>query len=386
MKIGIVTEYKKNTVNYGNNLQVYALNAWLRRQYPEYEIKTYHFTGPARVKRKFVSAKGFIIKVWGRLRRTLTQEKSLEPKVDRELVKTRLAAFAAFQKEYLDKYCRDMTWQDLCRSDADVFIVGSDIVWLQSAHVLNRIKFLDFRSRKKAVKMAYAASFGENRIPVENQRAVRKYLEKFDAISVREKTAIALLGSIGVGGAVHALDPTLLLTAQEWSALEKQPADTRLPLHYAFVYLLGPDPKQMDQISHTCAKNGLKVVTVPFASGVNDPAWAGFGDVPLPACSPQEWIWCIHHADCVITDSFHGIVFSTIFERKFLAVRRHYTRDINVRMLDYLDTIRQRDKMTDMQAACDLAAYTWDYAAIRRILDAKIQASQAFLAKAIQGA
>ena len=375
MKIGIISEFKINTVNYGNNLQAFALNRYLRDTFPENIIETLHFedSEKPKVTSYFAMLRRVLGKIWWRIK-----DKRPSESLEISLVGNRLEAFHRFQEENINLSPRKMTWEQLLESDYDLLIVGSDVVWNQSKAYINRIKFLDFDNKAMAAKVSYAASFGQNLIPRANQRAIRKALQKFRSISVRESSAVELLRSIGVEGVVQTADPTLLLSANKWTLLERIPKEMTISRPYCFVYFLGADAEQKRMIKQAC--NGLPVVYIPYAAGKKQTDEFPFGDTPVFDCGPEEWLWLIHHAEYIITDSFHGIVFSTIFEKKFLAIKRNYIRDINVRIEDYLSMIGQGDKIMCSDKAIDLGSMTWDYEEIGKGLDKLKAFSEAFLA------
>lgn len=109
-----------------------------------------------------------------------------------------------------------------------------------------------------------------------------------------------------------------------------------------------------------------------------------FGDVQLMDCSPEEWIWLIHHAEYIFTGSFHGIVFLTIFEKKFFALHREYEVDINVRLSDFLSMIHESDKMISPNGFDPNKVYNWNYKLIKEIINEKAGISKEFLQKALR--
>ena len=263
----------------------------------------------------------------------------------------------------------------------DIMVVGSDVVWAQNEFNINRLKFLDFKLRKPFKKLSYAASFGENWIPKRNKKYIKKCLDDFDVISVREKSSLDLLKSIGVENAVHVCDPTLLLSADEWSSVAEPVQE--INEKYIFVYLLGKDVSQREAINNLAKKYNLKIATIPHANNVYDSVDDNFGDYKLMDASPENWLWLIKNAEYVITDSFHGTVFSTIFSKNFLVTKRHYEQDINMRMTDYLDTIGEQDKFVDILSVDSLDDFVWDYEKIYKITDEFIEKSKEYLEKAL---
>lgn len=382
MKVAIISEFQKQTVNYGNNLQTFALNHYIHMNYPSYKVDTLWFKGT--FKRHITSFVGVFCRKFFTIIKSVIRSGQLKIRnesINIQLVQSRLNAFKKFQENIT--MCQNaMTWKELITSDYDIYIVGSDVVWAQGHYSVNKIKFLRFKTNKFAKKVAYAASFGRNWIPKENVRYIKKCLNDFDMISLREFSALQMLRSYGINNAVHALDPTLLLPMEEWSKLEVKPANI-ITDSFAFVYLLGTDKTQRERITAWSRQNNLPIITIPYANGLENEYDSSFGDIQLMDCSPEEWIWLIHHAEYVITDSFHGIVFSTIFEKSFFAVTRDYTVDINVRLTDFLETIHQKDKLISNCEFKPVEEYIWDYKSVKQILSEKIKVSEEFLKNAI---
>lgn len=381
MKIAIISEFSKKTVNYGNNLQTYALNRYLHMKYPSIEVDTLWFQSPS--KKHITSSLGFLYRKIISCIRNITYSEHVLKKddINLQLVQSRLKAFENFQRKI--PLCENgMTWEKLINSNYDIYIVGSDVVWAQDHYYVDKIKFLNFTTNKKFKRVAYAASFGRNWVPKENIHYIKNCLKDFNMISLREDSAVQMLKSYGISNAVHVLDPTLLISMEEWAKLEVEPIEVETE-PFVFVYLLGTDKKQRDSITAWCKHNNLRIITIPYANGLENDCDSSFGDLRLNSCSPEEWIWLIHHADYVITDSFHGIVFSTVFEKHFFAVTRDYTVDINIRLTDFLETIHQKDKMILNCKFKFADEYKWDYELIKRILSEKKRISEEFLEKAI---
>ncbi len=386
MKIGIISEFKIDTVNYGNNLQAYALNKYLRDRFPGSVVETLYFKDRKDSYMREVTSYLALLRLYiGRAYWKIRGKKSSAPGLDRALIGGRLEAFHSFQKANIVLPAQGMTWERLLGSDYTTFIVGSDVVWTQSKANINKIKFLDFENMKKAAKIAYAASFGQNMIPRENRNAIRKALRSFKAISVRETSSVALLRSIGVENAVRTADPTLLLSAQEWSLLERAPRSIEIGGPFIFAYVLGISREQRALIERIGKDKGLPVVYVPYASGEKGNNEAIYGDIAVSDCSPEEWLWLINNAELVLTDSFHGVALSTVYEKKFVVLKRNYVRDINIRLTDYLASIGQIDKLIDPTEDIKLDAMQWDYTAIGAKLDEFRAFSKSFLDDALSG-
>lgn len=374
-KIGIISLFDFRNMNYGNKLQTYALNYYLRHHYPKYNVESLYF-------RNFLDSKDknlcmlFISKI---LRIPAKINSIICIKF---FLKDRLRICNDFAVKNIQICGQALTWNNLVNSDYDAFIVGSDIVWGQYRYGISKIKFLDFENKKKFKRIAYAASFGRDWIPKENINDIIRCLRKFQHIAVREESSKYMLGSIGITNVEHTLDPILLLDAEEWKSVEKEP---KLNIgKYIFVYLLGKNNMDRKFITYFANKLHLTIVTVPYACGEFSFADYCFGDVRIKDCSPEEWIWLIDHAEYVITDSFHGIVFSTIFKKKFISLERQFAENINNRMIDYLKTIRQTDKMINIANIKFAEKFEWNYDVIDKCLEKKKHLSKKYLDNALK--
>lgn len=362
MKIGIITEFSFNSVNFGNYMQTYALNRHLRLAFgAEAETILYKGTDVRQYASIYHVIKG-ISKGFFRRCKSVFQ-----PADSKRREEMRFSRFEQFAKTHIYINSNITNWVQLEASDYDVFIVGSDIVWFQWPGFIRRIKFLDFKNINNPIKIAYAASFGKNYIPPENIKSIKRCLADFSLVSVREKGAVELLASIGVPAAVHVCDPTLFLSREEWEKIEQKPtldsigSDKTIAEAYCFVYLLGNDKAQRDRICDICKREQLQVVTIPYIKGYETDEDGSYGDLGVKNCAPQEWIWLIHHARYVITDSFHGLVFSTIFSTKFITVKRGESLDMNIRLTDYLSCIGEEDKYVDVNRVENLSYFTWNF-------------------------
>lgn len=191
----------------------------------------------------------------------------------------------------------------------DYFITGSDQVWNVTFPFISDIEFLSFAPAEK--RISYAASFGISHIPEEYRSMVKAGLAEMKGISVRENDGAAIVRSLTDRQVPVVLDPTLLLTSDEWEGVERKP-DMDLPDDYIFTYFLGEN-RIHAFIEEEAAKESRRVVSLDlFDQKVSD---ANIG--------PAEFIYLLHHAGLVVTDSFHGSVFSIIFRRPFVVGDRN---------------------------------------------------------------
>ena len=390
-KIAIITELTLNNLNYGNKIQAFALNYYLRKNYPDFHVETLLLrekTGREitswlqnlnRTKKRISDI--FSISY---IKRKIARISSNKNKVKNDVsVGKRLKRFNEFVRKYISISNKEYSYIDLSESLFDFYVVGSDVVWYQESGFVYKTKFLGFAPKKpNAIKIAYAASFGENVIPKENVKSIKRFLSDFKMISVRESKSVKLLDGIGVSSAKHVCDPALLLTAEDWDVVSEDVENIEKyeKKKYALIYILGNDKKD-NAIKELCEKNGVEPVFIPFGNTYSKTILRDYG---IDNCSPQEWVWLIKHATYVFTDSFHGLVFSTIYQKPFFVVKRDGERDLNIRMTDYLDTIGEQDKLIDIEEISLLNTFKWDYERIGKRLEPFIKASKEYIKEALK--
>lgn len=191
------------------------------------------------------------------------------------------------------------------------FIVGSDQVWNDDINNFDPAYFLDFiKSSHK--KKSYAASFGFEKMPDDKKVAYQDLLSTFSTINVREQSGANIINELLARLATLSLDPTLLLSQKEWNSIAITP---KIKEKYILVYQLTFSSKLIAEVKKISQKKGWKIVTLPFPLG-------GFlkSRMNLTA-GPKEWVGLIASAEMVITDSFHGCVFSIIYNKPFRVVK-----------------------------------------------------------------
>lgn len=198
----------------------------------------------------------------------------------------------------------------------DAVIVGSDQTWRPkySPDIYNF--YLDFLEDNASIKkLAYASSFGtaDWEYTEEQTQVCQKLAQQFHAISVREDTGVDLCREkLGVE-AVHLLDPTLLLTAEDYSQLIDRPKTNK----GLFTYVLDQSVEKQNFIQRVADTFELKQHTnqaIKFDPLVK----RKITDYIIPPL--EGWLQGFRNADFVVTDSFHGTVFSIIFNKPFIAL------------------------------------------------------------------
>lgn len=318
MKIGILTQPLHS--NYGGLLQNYALQQTLVRT--GHEVETIDWGGGSGLHETL-----YRIKI--RVLHTLFPNKY--PQLKYRPNKKERAIIQRNTNHFINTYINHTeamhSYEEFVKQASkgkyDAYVVGSDQCWRPCYNAFLSSMFLDFVQDKQVKRIAYAASFGTDKWEfTPQQTAVCALLaKKFDMVSVREDSGVKLCKEhLGVD-AVHVLDPTMLLTKEDYIQLiekEKEPkSDGTL-----FNYILDPDAKKSVFIQKVAKAKGLKAFQVlPKCQAeirTKEDVKKRIEDCVFPGVT--TWLRAFMDADMTIVDSFHGMVFSTIFNKPFWAI------------------------------------------------------------------
>ena len=292
-KIGICTLYYKNR-NYGANLQAYALQTVINSLGFHAEIISYYNNTK-----------------WHNLLSKIKQSLRRRKPYDNDI---------RIRNNRIDQFNMSIPHSELfysntinrARSNYDCFITGSDQVW--NPDWINDYTSLEFVGRSKQT-LSYAASTGRIHFDEKQRMKLKKAMENTQYISIREKESIPELESLTSKKIEYVLDPTMLLTRNDWN---KICSERLIKEKYLFCYFLG-DNENVRKVARDYARcRKLKLVTLPFLNGRYRKVDDGFGDYMLYDVSPKELISLFRYASFVMTDSFHAAVFSHIYAREFI--------------------------------------------------------------------
>ncbi len=292
------------------------------------------------------------------------------------------ALFAGFGNEHLRFTEPCPTEADLERlnDQFDAFVCGSDQIWAPIC--FNPKYYLDFVHDPRK-KIAYAPSLG---VRSWDDLYIKHYaaslLRDFGSLSVREEAGRRLIRECSGRDAELVLDPTLLLTGEEW-AERFSPKDPPDGEPYLLAYLLGDDPENEAAALHTAQQLGLTLRKIPITENeLNEPA-----SVKEPV-GPAEFLGLVRKAAYVCTDSFHGLIFSLLFHRSFTALPRFQKRDPNnqnSRVQQLLDTVSMPERLFNGKNAGTIAAVAPDFGRADAALRQRREESLAYLTRALAG-
>ena len=206
---------------------------------------------------------------------------------------------------------------DLCQERYSHVVVGSDQLW-RPANIAGGFYTLDFVP-DNITKIAYATSFGLPSIRKSQCEIAKHFLSRLEYISVRETSGARIVSSLIGRQASVVCDPTMLLSKAEWDVYV---SDTPIQSgKYILCYFLGNNKKHRTFAKKLAEQTGCKIVSLLHIAGYV-PEDSSFGDIQPSQIGPFEFLNLIKYATYVCTDSFHGCVFASIFERELFAFNR----------------------------------------------------------------
>ncbi len=230
-------------------------------------------------------------------------------------------SFVDFTDNFLNKTSTYNTFEELEKNPPvfDVYVVGSDQVWnVKYAH-MDKAWLLSYISDDRK-RISYASSFGSFKIPLEYSELYRMYLSKFSAISVREASGVDIVKELINKQAYHTLDPTLLLSSNDWNKIAL-PIKIQRPYIYCYLlsYSTDPFPYVYDLIEKVQKQLQCKVVI--HDGNLLDCTKRGFLTTStIQNIGPLEFLSLIKNANFVITSSFHGTAFAINYRKSFFSI------------------------------------------------------------------
>lgn len=298
MKIGIVTYHR--TLNYGACLQAVATRIVLERMghkvyyvdyWPKYHEASYALFSFRRMK---------ILPIKGALRYLFNSIRYYKYR------KARRINFKLFFEHYIYPYCESTS------SSFDRVIYGSDQIWRKQKALRDYNPFyFGVNSLKTDAHIAFSASMGTVPETEADKLKIKNFVSHLDRISVRENDLLFLLKELGVQNARLTLDPTLLLSKEEWDDCMSTPSYKRKK--YVLIYSIGKPCFNLDYIRKYAQERNCIVKTLHSeAIGCNSVDH-------ITTATPLEFIQLVRNAECVFTCSFHGLAFSIIYGKEFYA-------------------------------------------------------------------
>lgn len=254
------------------------------------------------------------------------------------------------------------------------YIVGSDQIWNPAITCgLRRAYFGAFRNKRKEKVVAYAASLGSEALPPKYNREFSRLLRCVDVVSVREKEAVPYVQSLYKGMVMAVSDPTFLLDREDWQYIERKPIRER----YILVYMTERNDDLVAYVKKLARQKKMSIIELRSVAGITDKEF-----IIDYAAGPAEFLGYIHKADYVVTNSFHGTVFSIIFQKRF-AVFQH--SKLGARIYNILQVHGLQNRLYEKNNLPEIdidAVINWE--AVKRCTEEYVRTSEEFLLKHIR--
>ena len=287
-----------------------------------------------------------------------------------ELVDSRINVFKRFSKDHLSEKFFLLDRENVAKinKDYDYFITGSDQVW-NPIYISNMKKyFLTFADKSKRV--AYAPSFSCPKLPKSYEKKYRKWLKEMSKLSVREQEGAKIIEELTGMNAPVLVDPTLLLSKEQWLAIANK-ACNRPEEGYILTYFLGEISSDTEQyIQNLAQEKNMKIINL-----------GDVRDKESYITGPREFVDYINNAGVLLTDSFHGVVFSILLETPFLV----YERKTNIpTMYSRIETLLDKFDLRHREAGnVSGDIFATDYSRVYEILEVEKNRAFKYLREAL---
>ncbi|WP_303837441.1 polysaccharide pyruvyl transferase family protein [Ruminococcus flavefaciens] len=318
----LVTWYK--SINYGTCLQAYALYQKLQKM--GYNVKISEKTDY----KSIITIRDLFRRIRKKAGKALSSKSGKDarkiPKKMEEQYKIRREKMFGFSSDHMNIYrIKSKTDYIKMNCENDIFVIGSDQIW--NPYYLSKVCLLSFVSDEKR-KISYATSIGVNEIPKDLKKVYKKYISRFESVSVREESAAATLSEI-VNRKINVVaDPTFLLEKQDLRNLASENNAAAVAAtdgeKFILCYFIGDNLEWVKYVSGLQKSTKCKVINVMTESHTVPNIGESFASFGI-----SDFLWLIDNAEYICTDSFHCTALSINLERNFYAFKRFKDTDKN---------------------------------------------------------
>ena len=364
MKIGIIT--LNGNRNYGNKLQNYALQKFLKSLSNSIDVDTIWYTKDNYIlNKKFITLKNF--------RRFIFNRHNLREYFLKNIYANDIVREYNIKK-FNDKFINivyDYEIKPDLNERYDYFIAGSDQIW--NFNYLNlENEFLKFAEKKK--RIAYAASFGLSKVADKYKNIVREGVSNIKFVSVREYAGAKIIKDLTGRDVPVVVDPTLLLTKENWQEIMEKPVWFKDEKYLLIFFLDEAPPKVKKLISGISQKYKLNVINLTDKENTD-----------YYTSSPSEFLYLINNASLIVTDSFHASVFSILTKKPFISCTKGGTgMNIDSRIDTLLSMFHLENSKISKDNNYEIAnPMVIEFPDVEAILERERQRSKEFLCKAL---
>jgi len=364
MKIGIIT--MPLCANYGGTLQNWALQQVLIRM--GHEPITLRFP----VMYQGMSSLHYWTKVFPMQALRFVVHKFIGGKYEMPLTigpwKKSVSGMERFVDEHINvtEYLPNLNMDDVRRYGIEALVVGSDQIWRPVMYDAVKYYFLGFTGDSDILRIAYAPSVALDKWPYKEETTMqlRELIKKFSAVSVREESSVKLVkDNLGVD-AQWVLDPTMLLKKEDYIDVCKNVPQSDKP--FVFAYILDMTDEKRKMAEFVAKQQGCKVRYQTADKVTADD-------------TIEKWLANFRDAQYVITDSYHGSVFSLIFQKQFYTFYNTYRGNARMDSLKEIPGLEKRFLKISNDALDDVIIFT----EVEKSIDSMRNASKTFLEKAL---
>lgn len=373
------------TINYGTYLQAFATQEYIKKIGYETEIINIESVikdVSKRRKKYFLSRLLSVSEIKSYLPTIkLLISKKINKKF-KEYYLRRKKKFDEFHDVFFEIGPKCDSWSGLeskCLEFSSV-VVGSDQLW-RPANIAGNFYTLNYVP-ENINKISYATSFGLNEIRKGQRNIARSFLNRIQFLSTREESGAAIIKECTGRVASVVCDPTMLLTSKEWNSYIA--ANRLIKGDYIFTYMLNDNKKQRQYIKNFAKQKSLKIVGVLHGAGFVKGDDKFVDEAPADI-GPFEFLNLIKNASYVFTDSFHGSVFSILFERQLFVFKRFSDKNkmsTNSRVVNLLNRLDLLDRLIENETKC--LPEDIDYKKVNEKLSIFRKYSENFLTEALK--
>jgi len=378
MKIGIVT--LPFNINYGGIVQAYALQSVLKKMGHDvltvnrktegmpFKMKVMSFG--RRLLLTLAGRKNIVIRTWP----TKNEEKIISQHTQR-FIKENIITTELFKSE--------SDFAQLKKYNFDAYVVGSDQVWRPKYSPSLKNHFLGFVENESKIKrISYAASFGVDNWEYNagETKVCSQLAKEFNAISVREDSGIKLCKDFLGVEAIQSMDPTLLISKEEYIDLVNK---DNIPSKKGklVTYVLDLSDGKSEIIQKIKNELNLEEISIMPEGLFRESGKANLSKCIAPPVT--NWIRGFMDAEYVITDSFHGTVFSIIFNKPFVSIGNKKRGMTRFNSLLKLFDLENRLIFSDSDDLLEKVKMPIDYARVNQVLEQKKEEAFSFLKNAL---
>lgn len=333
-RVGIITMHK--IYNFGSALQAYALQHIVTALGYDAELIDYKFPNVFHGVRE----KGLLEKIKIYVGKTLGLSVGFKT----------LKVYDKFWKQFFNLSPLYDSPQKLKNNPPkyDVYVTGSDQVW-NTDYTKNDYSFLlDFIHNVK--KIAYAPSFSKNTIDTQHIDSFKRYLTQYDSLSVREKSGVNIVSELVQKNCSVVLDPTLLVTKEQWNKVADTAKDNYKGKKYILLYIqkYSFDPSSAIVKLVKRIQQKLNIPVVAFRSMEH----VGLSCEVVDGIGPVQFLHLVRNASYIVTASFHGTAFAINYGIPFSTMIKSESFNDD-RQLNLVNMFELKDRMVRMDDDVD---------------------------------